>query len=62
MSKRSSGSKSKSANPAIPTALANKLAAREERAGARRHDATQGRRADAPADPASGPLTPTLRA
>jgi hypothetical protein len=31
MSKRSSGSKSKSANPAIPTALANKLAARSEK-------------------------------
>jgi hypothetical protein len=31
VSKRSSGSKSKSANPAIPTALANKLAARSEK-------------------------------
>jgi hypothetical protein len=31
MSKRSSGPKSKSANPAIPTALANKLAARSEK-------------------------------
>ncbi|MEO8687678.1 MAG: hypothetical protein ABI611_05600 [Solirubrobacteraceae bacterium] len=40
MSKRSSGAKSKSSNPAIPTALANKLAARSEKKEQQRAAAT----------------------
>jgi len=40
MSKRSSGSRSKSANPAIPQSLANKLAARSEKKEQQRAAAT----------------------